>query len=145
MTTDGEKWHYLALKSEPMLHNGKLCNCPVKSLSKLLRGKSSNHHGHFYCLNCFNSYSTENRLKKHEEIRNKTNSCCIIIPRWYEKLLKYKHGEKSLKAPFVICLDLEFLLLKGFHVKIVLKILTLKERLGMSLLAGQCLQNVHLM
>ena len=36
-----EKWHYLTLKSEPILYNGKLCNRPVKSLSKLFRGKSS--------------------------------------------------------------------------------------------------------
>ena len=70
MITDGEKWHYLALKSEPMLYNGKLCNRPVKSLSKLLRGKSSNHNRDYYCLNCFNSYTTENRLKEHEEICN---------------------------------------------------------------------------
>ena len=44
MITDGEKWHYLPLKSEPMLYDGKLCNRPVGSLSRLLRGKSSNHH-----------------------------------------------------------------------------------------------------
>ena len=50
MIADGKKWRYLALKSEPMLYNGKLCNRPVKILSKLLRGKSSNHHGQFYCL-----------------------------------------------------------------------------------------------
>ena len=37
MITDGEKWHYLALKSEPMLYNGKLCNHPVESLSRLLK------------------------------------------------------------------------------------------------------------
>ena len=43
MITDGEKWRYLALKSEPMLYDGKMCNLPVKSLSTLLRGKSSNH------------------------------------------------------------------------------------------------------
>ena len=54
MITDGEKRDHLALKSEPILYNGKLCNLPVKSLSKLLRGTSSNHHGDFYCLNCFN-------------------------------------------------------------------------------------------
>ena len=34
------------------------------------------------------------------------------MPRWVEKILKYNHGEKSLKAPFVIYLDLECLLLK---------------------------------
>ena len=37
MITDGKERNYLALKSEPMFYNGKLCNRPVKSLSKLLR------------------------------------------------------------------------------------------------------------
>ena len=53
--TDGSKRHYIA----------------VSNLSALLRRKSSNHHGDFYCLNCFNSYTTKNRLKKHKEICNK--------------------------------------------------------------------------
>ena len=44
-----------------------------KSLSGLLRGKTSNHHGDFYCLNCNHSYSTENRLNKHEKICNILN------------------------------------------------------------------------
>ena len=47
MTTDGKKWHYLA----------------VKSLSVLLRGITSNHKEEFYCLNCFHSFRTENKLK----------------------------------------------------------------------------------
>ena len=34
------------------------------------------------------------------------------MTNWDEKTLKYNHGEKSLKAPFVIYLDLECLLLK---------------------------------
>ena len=34
------------------------------------------------------------------------------MSRWDEETLKYYHGEKSLKAPFVIYLDLECLLLK---------------------------------
>ena len=63
---DVKKPHYLALKSEPIFYNGKLCNLPVKSLSRLLRGIPSNHVGDFYCLNCFNSYSTENRLQEHK-------------------------------------------------------------------------------
>ena len=48
MITDGEKWHYLA----------------VKSLSASCRGITSKHDGYFYCLNCFRSYTTENELKK---------------------------------------------------------------------------------
>ena len=46
MITDGKKWHYLA----------------ITNLSALLQGKSSNHHEDFYCLNCFNSYTTKNKL-----------------------------------------------------------------------------------
>ena len=34
------------------------------------------------------------------------------MPKWFEKLLKYNPGEKSLKAPFAIYLDLEYLLKK---------------------------------
>ena len=34
------------------------------------------------------------------------------MPRWDEKTLKYNHGEKSLKAPFITYLDLEYLLQK---------------------------------
>ena len=51
MITDGKKWHYLAVKSVPAL----------------LRGTTSNHNGDFYCLNCFHSYSSENRLKNMKE------------------------------------------------------------------------------
>ena len=29
------------------------------------------------------------------------------MPKWFEKILKYNSGEKSLKAPFAIYLDLE--------------------------------------
>ena len=82
MITDGKKWHYLAIKSECMFYNEKWCNCPVKSLSRLLRTMTSNHHGDSYCLNCLNySCSTDNRLKKHEELCNKHGCCHIEMPR----------------------------------------------------------------
>ena len=45
MITDGEKWHY----------------CAVKALPRLLKGTTSNHNGDFYCLNCFHSYYTEKK------------------------------------------------------------------------------------
>ena len=92
MTTDGKKRHYLA----------------VTNLSALLQGKSSNHDEDFYCLNCFNSYTTKNNLKENEQICS--NHCRIEMPKWVEKRLKYNPGEKSLKAPSAIYLDLECLL-----------------------------------
>ena len=96
MIGDGKKYHYLA----------------VTNLSGLLQGNSSNHRGDFYCLNCFNSYTTKNKLKEHEEICNNHDSCRIEMPKWVEKILKYNPGEKSLKVPFAIYLDLECLLKK---------------------------------
>ena len=66
----------------------------ISSLSALLKGKSSNHHGDFYCLNCFNSCSTENSLKEHGKMCNKHDSCRIEMPKWFKKMLKYNPGEK---------------------------------------------------
>ena len=78
----------------------------------MLQGLSSNHDGDFSCLNCFDSYTTKNKLKEHEEICNNHDRYHIEMPKWAEKVLKYNPGEKSLKAPFAIYLDLECLLKK---------------------------------
>ena len=84
----------------------------INNMSALLAKKSSNHDGGFYCLNCFNSYNTKNKLKEHEETCKNRDSCHIEMRKWFEKILKYNPGEKSLKAPFAIYLDLECLLKK---------------------------------
>ena len=96
MIGDGGKYHYLS----------------ITNLSALLQRNSSNHEGDFYCLNCFNSCTSKNKLKEHEEICNNHDSCHIEMPEWVDRILKYNPGEKSLKAPFAICLDLECLLKK---------------------------------
>ena len=75
MITDGKKWHYLA----------------VKSVSALLRRITSNHNGDFYC---FHSYSTKNKLKKHERVCNDHDYCYEEIPNEDNKILKYNQGEK---------------------------------------------------
>ena len=69
MITDGKKRHYIALKSEPT-DDG--FNRPIRSLSRLFRGITSNHDGDFYCLNCFHSFRTDNALKN-------MNDCVIIM------------------------------------------------------------------
>ena len=51
MISNGKNWHYLALKN----------------LSGLLKGISSNHNSDYYCLNCFQSYRTENKLNVHKK------------------------------------------------------------------------------
>ena len=96
MIGDDIKYHYLA----------------VTNLSGLLQGSSSNHREDFYCLNCFNSYTTKNNFKEHEEICNNHNSCRIEMSEQVNKTIKHNPVEKSLKAPFTIYLDLECLLKK---------------------------------
>ena len=82
ITDDGERWHYLA----------------VRSLSALLRRITSSNHGDFYCLNCFHSYCTHNKRKKHERVCNNHDYCHVDMP-------------KEL-VPFTVYADLEYLLKK---------------------------------
>ena len=94
--TDSEKWHYTA----------------VKILSGLLRGVTGNNNGDFYCLNCFHSHRTENKLKKHKKICENHDYCHVEMPNEDNKIIKYNQGEKSIRSPFIIYADLECLLEK---------------------------------
>ena len=96
MITDGEKWHFFA----------------VKHLFALFRGITGNNNGDFYCLNCFQSYTTENKLKKHQKVCENLDYCYVEMSEKDNKILKYNHGEKSMKVPFIIYADLEYLLEK---------------------------------
>ena len=71
MITDGKKWQYLA----------------VKCLSALLRGITSNHKEDFYCSNCFYSYSTKNKLKRHERVCNDQDYCYLEMSNKNNKIL----------------------------------------------------------
>ena len=96
MISAGQKWHYLV----------------VKNLSRLSRGITSNHKEDFYCLNCFHSYRTENKLEAHKTICENHDYCHVEMPTKNNNIIKYNHGEKSMKLPFVIYADLECLLEK---------------------------------
>ena len=96
MITDGEKWHYLAVKNVP----------------GLLKGITSTHEKKFYCLNCFHSYRTKNKLESHKKICENHDYCHVEMPTKDNNIIKYNHGEKSIKIPFTIYADLEYLLEK---------------------------------
>ena len=96
MITDGEKWHYTA----------------VKRLSGLLRGVTGNNNGDFYCLNCFHAYITENKLEKYKKICENRDYCHVEMPNEDNKIIKYNQEEKSIRSPFIIYADLECLLEK---------------------------------
>ena len=66
------------------------------------------------------------------------------MPKWVEKILKYNPGEKSLKAPFAIYLDLECLLKKEQSCQNNPEKSYTEKKLSMNLLVGQCLQDANL-
>ena len=96
MIANGKKWHYLA----------------VKKSSALFRGITSKHEGDFYCLNCLLSFRTKNKLKKHKSACESHDYCYVEMPKENNKILKYNHGEKSMKVPFIIYADLNSMLEK---------------------------------
>ena len=66
----------------------------------------------FYCLNCFHSYSTEDKLKKYYKVCKNQDYCYVEIPKEDNKIWKYNHRESFMKVPFIIYADLEWLLQK---------------------------------
>ena len=76
----------------------------MKTLSTLCKGITSKHVGNFYYLNCFHSYSTKNRLVKHEKVCNDHDYCHVEMLSEDNKILTCNYGEKSMKAPIVIML-----------------------------------------
>ena len=97
MITDNNnnRWHY----------------CAVKILPALFRGTISSNNKDFYCLNCFHSYRTLNKLKKHERVCNNHDYSPADMPKENEKI-KYLPGEKLLKYPFIVYADLVYTLEK---------------------------------
>ena len=96
MISNGENWNYLV----------------VKNLPGLLKGITSNHKEDFYCLNCFHSYRTKNKLEEHKNICENHDYCHVEMPTKDNNIIKYNQGEKSIKLPFIIYADLEYLLEK---------------------------------
>ena len=109
MITNGEKWHYTALKS---VRTDDGLNRPIRSMSWSFRGIISNHNGDFFCLNCLRSFRADNVLKRQERLCDNNDYCGVEMPTQFNKALKYNHGEKLLKLPFAIYADLECLLIK---------------------------------
>ena len=62
--TNGEKQHYIALKS---VGADDGFNRLIRNFSKLVRGITSNNHGDFYCFGCLHSFRRENALKNMKD------------------------------------------------------------------------------
>ena len=89
--TNREGWHYLA----------------KNKLSALLEGIISKHQGDFYCLNCFHSLTTKNKLQSHKKVCENKDFRNIIMPSEDTKILQFNQCQISDKAPFIIYADLD--------------------------------------
>ena len=91
---DGEKSHY----------------CLVKNISALLSSQiNSNDHKRYFCLNCFNSFKDEDKLKEHKDYCYENESVKILMPQ-QGTYLRFKNFLHSEKAPFVVYADFESLI-----------------------------------
>ena len=95
LITNGQKWHYLA----------------VKRLSGLLKGVTSNNNGDFYCLNCFCSYRTKNKPDLHKKVCENRDYCQVEMPNKDNNTIEFNQKDYG-KAPFIIYADVECLLEK---------------------------------
>ena len=87
-------------------------SCSKKKLFALLSEITSKHDGSLYCLNCLHSFRTENKLKSHEKVCKNKHFCGIVMPSQKNDVLQFNQNMKSDKMPYVICTDLESLIIK---------------------------------
>ena len=93
MISNVEGWHCLA----------------VIRLSPILKRLISTLNDDFYCLNCFHSFTTKNKLESHKEVCKNKNFSCIELPYEENLLLKCTQYYKSIKAPALIYSNIECL------------------------------------
>ena len=112
-----------------------LLSCSEKVVSTTQRNNIKNV-GDSYCLNCFHSYSTENET---------CYDCCQVkMPKEDNKILKYNHGEMSMKVSFIIYADLQSLLGKITLTIIILRNHQELKQINIHPLVIHCLKIVHL-
>ena len=60
-------------------------------------------------LKLFSFNYIENKLKTHKNECKNYDYCYVEMPKEDTEILKYNHGEKSMKVPFIIYADMETL------------------------------------
>ena len=65
-----------------------ILSCSIK-LSALLRGITSKHDGDFYCLDCLDSFATENKREYHKKVCYNKDFSNIVMPSEETKILEF--------------------------------------------------------
>ena len=86
MISNGERWHYAAVKKVPAL----------------LRGITSKYHGDFHFRNCFHSSETKNKLESYKKGCGNKDFCNVVMPSENTGMLEFHQYWQSDKASFII-------------------------------------------
>ena len=93
LVCDGDKWHYMA----------------VKSLSRLLKSSNSKHKAkQHFCMNCLQGSSQENTRDDHYVYCSNNKMVRVEMPK--DPIFKFSNGQGQLKAPFMIYANFEYIL-----------------------------------
>ena len=96
-----------------MIPNGEgLHYITVKKLPTSLRGILWKNYSGFYCLNCLYSFAIENKREYHKKVGENKDFCNVVKLPEDTEILEFNQYQKSDKASFIICADLECLIQK---------------------------------
>ena len=63
-------------------------------------------------MNCLHSFRTKHKLKSHKKVCENKDLCNVIMPSEETKKLEFNQYKKTDKVPFIICIDLEYIIEK---------------------------------
>ena len=94
-----------------LITNGEKRHCTtIKSLSRLLGSKSSKHHGkQYFCLNCLQSFHSEESRDKHCNYCKDNEAVKIEMPK-EGSFVEFHDGQNQFKVPFTVYADFEAIL-----------------------------------
>ena len=61
-------------------------------------------------MNCLHSFKAEENHNSHENVCKSNKWCETVMPNEENKIMKYNHGQKSIKVPFIIYVGFETIL-----------------------------------
>jgi len=95
-------------------------------MSRLLADKND-HNKYYFCEFCLSKFKTEDALKNHTILCEKTDYTRIVMPE-PGTIIKFKNFKKFQKAPIVVYADFESILIKMNENKGKSTILTQKHK-----------------
>ena len=86
----------------------KIGNILLQKSTDIIKGKTLENNGDFYCLYCFHSLRAENKLS-HEKVCKNKDFYWIVLASQKANTLEFNQYMKSDKMPCIIYIDFESL------------------------------------